>query len=97
MTIAGTDVTLAIIVLRDQIALVTHRRGYLIFRARAQQGLQQALEEGLASPEEALPQCRALLRSLAAARMPHRSLSLEGLGWDGERVILLEVRRQLMD
>ncbi len=69
-----------------------HRRGYVIFRARAQQGLQHALEEGLASPEEALPQCRALLRSLAAARMPHRSLSLEGLGWDGERVILLDVR-----
>lgn len=70
----------------------TRRGGYVVFRARAQQGLQQALEEGLVSPEEALSQCRALLSSLAAARMPHPSLALEGLGWGRQRVILLDIR-----
>lgn len=67
------------------------RSGRVVFRARAQHSLGHALERGLVTAEVVLSECRALFESLATARMPHRSLGLGGLGWDGTQVILLDV------
>ena len=68
------------------------RSGRVVFQARARQSLAEALDTGSIAGDTVMWQCRDLLESLATARMPHPCLELNGLGWDGEKVILLDVR-----
>ncbi len=73
------------------------RSGRVIFQARAQQGLADALDTDSIAADTVMCHCRDLLESLATAGMPHSRLALHGLGWDGEKVILLDVRGLRLD